>query len=248
MEITYLINVEDKSDDEKSKRETELINKKEIIKIMKDWRISKPKKVSYKVLEKAFLYVEEKSQMVYQDIDNFKSVKANEKENFDLVNSDLDLYIDACRQPQNIVYEALGFNNSVSLTINMNELKAFAIDLAVVFLTDNSADFTFFKIFTVSLLAFLVNKFKYVTDPLEKCILKSITELYKRNDKHPTYKGILARCKTKCRRRNKDCDCTLSDKEFKEAMDKLLKNDVIRELKSSDGKTRYTIANLFIKE
>lgn len=112
------------------------------------------------------LYVEEKSKMVYSVLgESFNS------------ESDIDLYTDICLQPQNLLYTTLPFEKNISITISMNEIKAFIVDVAFTLFCLPGISLEKIQIVVIKLLVLLIKCSSIISDDIEKCVLKSIVLL-----------------------------------------------------------------------
>lgn len=166
----------------------------------------------------------------------------------------LDLFVDACCMPNDIMYEAMRFNNSVSLTISFNELKAFALELVLEIIALEIFDEKTCFLFAARIVAFLVQKMSFISKAADRCIIKAIVNLESQS-KDTTFEELSASlvnttpsiCKlNKCGKYNANqhkCN-TITEEYLKSTLKKLADQDVIRE-KTQVQKTFYTIANIF---
>lgn len=146
--IEYLINEE---------------NQKIVLKnILNDWDINETE-VSDTDKLKLLSYIEEKSKMVYFNLG--ESV---------ISESNIDLYTDICLQPQNLLYTALPFQKNVSITISMNEVKAFVANVAFTLLDSQKTSLEKIQIVVIKLLVLLITCSSIISKDIEKCVLKSI--------------------------------------------------------------------------
>lgn len=130
-------------------------------KLLEDWNLNGFELDANKQLN-VLLYIEEKSKMVHSVL-----------ENNDAFGDDTNLCADICLQPQNLLYKDMGFKNSVSFSITMNDAKAFVANVAFALLT---VEGNIMKIKTVImlLLVLIIQHTQIVNDDIKKCVLKSI--------------------------------------------------------------------------
>lgn len=129
--------------------------------VLEDWNLNKFELNANKKLN-LLLYIEEKSKMVHSVL-----------ENKDDSGSDTKLYTDICLQPQNLLYNDMGFKNSMSFTITMNDAKAFVADVAFTLLTVQG-NIAKIQIIIVRLLILIIQHAEIINDNIEKCVIKSI--------------------------------------------------------------------------
>lgn len=223
--------------------------------ILNDWALNNSEQEDANKLSDTdklslLLFIEEKSKMVYLNLGESAFSESN-----------IDLYTNICLQPQNLLYTALPFHKNLSITISMNEIKAFVAEIAFTLLTVQEIDLEQVKIIIIKLLVLLITCSKIISDDIEKDVLKAILTISKNEpvtkkeildffSEEQVCPNVLQKCKYYDHEKDK---CKLNKKTRNKKIDKglknLVENKVITIINQEENEInhKYCISN-FIKK
>ncbi len=210
---------------DRNKDRNEEIIIKTVDRILEDWNIEANGLDKDKILQ-CFLFLDEKSKMIYQNLEGHNNPEVN-----------IDLYTDICLLPQNVLYEDVGFDTGLSISINVNEVKARVAEICLTLLTVEGLSLPKLSVFAVNMLVLLIKNAKYVPNDINRCVLKviakntinalpkkekiTLNEIESFYDKEYTCPISAKKCIYFCA---KDVRCQLSEKLRKDKINKALEN------------------------
>lgn len=150
--------------DERNKDKNQEIIAETVKRILNDWKISSQGLDNEEIL-KCFMMLDEKSKMIYQNLEGHDNLEDN-----------LDLYTDICLSPQNVLYEDIGFDASLSISININEIKVKVAEFCIPLLIVKELTPSKLSAFAVNLLVLLIKDTKYIPNDISRCVLKIIAK------------------------------------------------------------------------